>query len=59
VQLIPTGTHVVIPAHLGSDSDLRWITQPTPHRPLPPWSVVLDITRRVAAKLISEEPAVA
>jgi hypothetical protein len=55
---IPTGTHVVIPTHTDSDDALRWIKQPQPHRPSPPWSVVIGITRRVATQLISNEPAV-
>jgi hypothetical protein len=58
IHPILPGTHVVIPTHTESDSALRWIKQPQPHRPLPPWSVVIGITRRVAAQLISNEPAV-
>ncbi len=54
VHLIPQGTHVVIPTHIDSDSGLRWIKHPQPHRPSPPWSVIIDIARRVAAKLIGE-----
>ena|ERR1051326_8144445 len=58
VHFIPQGTHVVIPTHLDSDSGMRWIKQPQSHRPSPPWSVVIGIARRVAAKLISNESAV-
>ena len=58
VRLLPKGTYVPIPTHPGSNSGLRWIKQPQPHRPLPPWSVVIGVTRRVAAQLISSKPAV-
>ncbi|MGH3904427.1 MAG: hypothetical protein ACRDTE_09590 [Pseudonocardiaceae bacterium] len=58
VHVISQGTHVVIPTHIDSDNGLRWIKQPQPNRPLPPWSVVIHIARRVAAKLISNESAV-
>ena len=57
VHLIPKGAHVVIPTHIDSDSGLRWIKQPQPHRPSPPWSVIISIARRVGAKPISTENA--
>lgn len=57
VQLVPKGTHVVIPTQVDSDSGLRWIRQPQPHRPSPSWSVISGIARRAAAKLISNESA--
>ena len=58
IHPIPRGAHVVIPTHTNSDSALRWIKPPQPHRPSPPWSVVIGITRRVAAQLLGNEPAV-
>lgn len=58
VHPIPKGTHVVIPTHIDSDSGLRWIKQPQPHRPSPPWSVIIGLACRVAPILISDEKAV-
>ncbi|MGH3925124.1 MAG: hypothetical protein ACREX8_21345 [Gammaproteobacteria bacterium] len=58
VHLIPRGTHVVIPTQVDSDSGLWWIKQPQPPHSLPPWSVVIGVTRRVAAQLIGSGPAV-
>lgn len=57
VDLIPKDTHVVIPTHIDSDTGLRWIKQPQPHRPPPPWSVVIGIARRVATRTTSDESA--
>ena len=57
VHLTPPDTHVVIPTHLDSDGDVRWIEQPQPHHPSPPLSVVIGLARRVAANLASDEPA--
>lgn len=50
VHLIPEGAHVVIPTRVDSDSSLRWIKPPQPHRPSPPWSVIIGVARRVAAE---------
>jgi hypothetical protein len=58
VHLMPEGAHVVIPTRIDSHSGLRWIKQPQPHRPSPPWSVISGIARRVAAKSINDESAV-
>jgi hypothetical protein len=58
VHLIPKGAHVVVPTRIGSDSGLRWIKQPQPHHPLPLWSVVLGVIRRITATPSSSAPAV-
>ncbi len=51
VRPTPQGTPVIIPIHPGGNGarGWRWIRPPHPGQPLPPWSVVLGATRRVAA----------
>jgi hypothetical protein len=46
VRLTPRGAHVVIPPRRDAQ---EWIKRPEPQRTLPPWSVVIGVTRRVAA----------
>lgn len=45
VQVTPRGAHVVIPSRREA---AEWIKRPQPQRTLPPWSVVIGVTRRVA-----------
>lgn len=50
VHPTPSGAHTIIPTHLnGPCSTWRWVQQPQQHHPLPPWSLVISATRRVAA----------
>ena len=55
------GAHVAIPTWLDSPTRLddtgdrgwRWVERPHPRQSLPPWSVVLGATRRIATGLVS------
>lgn len=55
VHPAPRGTPVIIPTSLdgGGESRWQWIEPPRPGRSLPPWSVVVGATRRVAAGAVS------
>lgn len=46
VRLAPRGTHVIVPS--GRDAQ-EWVRRPEPGHALPPWSVVIGTTRRVAS----------
>jgi hypothetical protein len=48
VHIAPRGAHVVIPPRREA---LEWIKRPQPQHALPPWSVVIGATRRVAAHM--------
>ncbi|MCE7011768.1 hypothetical protein LWC34_54490 [Kibdelosporangium philippinense] len=54
VYLTPRGAQVIIPSRIDGDSS-RWIAPPRPRHPLPPWSVVIGATRRVADHLAATD----
>ena len=53
VHLAPRGAHVIIPNPTAGKGLPQWIAPPRPHHPLPPWSVAIGATRRVADHLAS------
>ncbi|MGH3981023.1 MAG: hypothetical protein ACRDRZ_18840 [Pseudonocardiaceae bacterium] len=55
VRPTPRGGHAIVPIQLAhhGDGGWRWVQPPRPRQSLPPRSVVLGATRRVAAGLAS------
>jgi hypothetical protein len=51
VKLVPTGTYVVLPRHLGEATASPWIEGPTPQRGLPPLPAVIATARRNGFRL--------
>lgn len=51
VHLTPRGARVVVPSLIDCGTSPRWINRPPPRRPLPTWSVVIGMTRRVVEQL--------